>query len=275
MQVNKIQNNQPNLNNKKKFAPNFKALYFATPKIQQEVCGRMDFAELLQKSSIKAVIKKYNLVVTDILTKRTFPFLKKYCNGFKFRACTDVIQDGDSIKAAGMKTPEISNVGVLNFGKDEFLYSLAQESIDREVKYHTFDILENKPYFDFLQFRNDEVKEDFQNNPLMRDFLNNTYIRDAISRYNIVVLEGEPLKFVACTDIAIDKNNEIQPAGFMSHTFERNHGIAKECYKEGYLGAHLDNLLESTGEQPSKINKVKVTPKLKQTNRDDFDSIEE
>lgn len=280
MKINRINNQEySKFNTLKTNAPNFKALYFATPEIQQKVCGSMKFSELLQRGPIKKAIKNHNLIITELLEHRPFPYIKKYWHDFKFRTCSDIIQDKDGIKAAVFKGPEMTTGGLREFCWENWKldsYESYDHFVNREIEKRSSSLMDKKPYFDLLHFRNEEVKEDFQNNDLIIDFLDNPYIQDAISRYEVVILDGKPLKFVACTDVAVDKNNEIKPTGFTTATFTRkNTRIAKECYKDGWLGAHLDTLLESTGAEPSRINKVNIATKINQSNSDDWDSIEE
>lgn len=250
MQVQKIHNNINNsqaINELKQ--PNFKALYFATPKIQQKCTKHPRFAKFLNSQVIKEVVDKYNIVITNVFTK----ILKG--KGFNFRACTDVMLNGDKIEAAGMKSPVLSfdkSYKFNHFQKDNddlALVGLSQVG----VKDATLKLLSREKMFDKLFFVNDKEKEKFQSNIFSQVFFDIKGVEDSIKRYNVIIHSGNPLKFSVATDI-VQRGDEIQPAGLATRIFKvDSRNYSKDMYSE--LGGYIDTLLKMTKQDvPSKNN---------------------
>ena len=243
MLVSKVQQSfnikENSLNNNQ---TNFKALYFATPKVQEKCLKHPRFSSFINSSAIKEAVNKYNIVITD--------YFKSLLHGagFNFRACTEVLFDKDKIVPAGMMSP------VLKFDKTYEIKGFPKDNDDKAqiglssvgVKDTTVKFLARENLFNRLYFESDKEKESFQSNIYSHVFFDIKGIEDAIKRYNVIIHSGNPLKFSVASDV-VQKGDKILPAGLSTRIFKiDSRNYLNDMHSD--LGGYLDTVIKMTNQ---------------------------
>jgi len=220
-------------NNNQRKQPSFTALYFKNEKIQRKVQNSPYFAKVLDNGWVENAIKDYNVVITDV------PKWFQRGWNFKFRGCTEVVQNGKDVVPAGFKSPVF-------YEKDKSLY-------------RNLTVLDYKDTFDKLYFKNNKTQEAFINNMLSKeilDYLQEPSIQKMIGKNKIYItkVEDEDIKFIICRNITQNKKGENIPEGYQSALFYRqkpySYGVLK--YKE-----NIDKIIALYDKLHFKNDKVK------------------
>ena len=247
----------------------FGALYFKNNKVREKAMKNPVFTNLIQFPAVAETIKNYNLLVENVKGKDVF-----------FRACKDVVQEGNNLVATGFRGPVLSNAEIINSCK---YYNLARgfflftKKID--LRKLLAETMENEKFYNKFSFKNEKTREDFLESLFAPILYQDSAIQKLLNKdYQIVVTNAKPKKidFIASSDIIQDKNS-VSPAGNLTyeHTLDKallyktcqdemrdNEGYLfeinknNEYFSDATLSAQLDRLQDYTENGCSKGKKL-------------------